>query len=281
MDIFQSILEGCTRAIALQAVDFQRPGRTIGMNGFAGDEAASIRSFSDVIRRAFDIGLTQQATKLIDESCDNICQSRTEVKIGCSIIIRGFLINSTSILTEHKVPPRDPVRNLYATLIRDVLVGKPPERPAKPLGWKQKPRGCHGLCQDCAELNAFLVDSEQASHLFRVAASRRQHIQQVLPADLFLFETVVGGMPHALVVTKTHEEYKRNLTVYSARLSELAARVDGLQGDYVRSLLGDDVYDELVLLKDIVCDDNARQAIKRKANEHLDGSIASRPKLIG
>ncbi|KAI1771894.1 hypothetical protein F4818DRAFT_444892 [Hypoxylon cercidicola] len=278
--VFQCVIEGCKKTLALQIGDLPKPSWSTKEHKFQCAEATSLRGFITVIHQGFGIGLSRQITELLENSCVNIYQSRSKAKYSCPIIVRYFLLNLTSALDKHNVPPLESVRDMYITLLRNVLITSPPKRPRKPPGWKHKPLACTPYCSDCKELNAFLTDSKAQTCEFRMPEKRRRHLQDQLPPGFFQCRTEKDHSPYKLVITKTGREYEESLKQYYNGLGELTKRVDKLQCEYVKSLLGDDLYQELVLLKDIVGPEGMQQTNKRKADEELEGSSASRPRLI-
>lgn len=264
----------------LQVDDLSKPSWSTKELKFQCAEAATLRGFINVIHYGFSIGLSQQTTELLDKSCANIHKS-SKVKYACPIIARHFLINLTSTLKRHDVPPLESVKHMYIVLIRSLIVSNPPKPPTKPHGWKHKPRACTPTCSDCKELNAFLLDSMTQTYEFRMVEKRRKHIEAQLPSGIFFCQTNRDRTPYALIVTKTGREYEGELQSYKDSIATLVAQVSELQDTYVRLLLGDDLYEELVLLKNLVGPEGVQQnSNKRKATEELAGSTASRPHLI-
>ncbi|OTA67761.1 hypothetical protein K449DRAFT_364184 [Hypoxylon sp. EC38] len=285
-DTFQCILEGSIEKIALQIGDFPYPGGSTVAHGIKSTEASLARGVLEVIDQAFDMGLTQQATQLLDVSCTNIHQSCPKPKtksLPCFVVIQQFLESLTVVLRKHHVPPLKSVKNMYMTLLRTILVANPPKPPNAPRGWAHKPRQCGEPCQDCNELNAFLKDSGAQKHVFRMAEKRRRHLENLLPPELFQCRTDKSRSPHGLVVTKLGKEFQKDMEDYKVKLSIYEARVKGLRCEEVKALLGEDLYNELVMLKNVPDSDGAKElgdaGKKRKAEEELEGSNSQRPRV--
>ncbi|KAI1135202.1 hypothetical protein F5Y05DRAFT_395929 [Hypoxylon sp. FL0543] len=285
---FQSILEGSMEQLALRIGDFLHlDDRQTMTHAIKSIPASLVKGFLEVVDHAFDMGLTQQATRLIDASCTNICQScsgsKTEAFPRYSAV-QHFLESLISMLRNDRVPPLDSIKNTFVTLLRNILVAKPPERPKPPQGWAHRPRQCNPSCEDCIELSAFLRSSEDKTREFRMVGKRRQHIEDRLPRDLFHYrQTNRSHLPYGLIVTKLGKEFQLEMREYHQRLSKFEGRVRGLRCEELKLLLGEDMYNELVMLKDIPDSEGAKQLKgaekKRKAEDDLEGSSSSRPRV--
>ncbi|KAI0835287.1 hypothetical protein F5Y06DRAFT_137588 [Hypoxylon sp. FL0890] len=286
IDTFQCILEGSAEKLALQIGDFPHPDWQTRAHGIKSIEASSVRGVLEVIDEGFDMGLTQQAIELIDASCTNISQSCPKPKtegFPCSTVIQQFLESLIVILRKYQIF-LESVKNMFITLLRNILVANPPIRPKPPRGWAHRPRRCNPACQDCKELTAFLTNSDARTHSFRMPERRRTHIENQLPYNLFRCDTNKGRVPYELVVTKLGKESELDMKDYKQRLLIFENRVRGLRCEEVKSLLGEDLYNELVMLKDIPDSDGAKElggaGKKRKAEEELEGSSSSRPRIV-
>ncbi|KAI1768080.1 hypothetical protein GGR53DRAFT_525222, partial [Hypoxylon sp. FL1150] len=269
------VLAFCRNGFALQIEDIPKRSYSTEMSKFQCPEAATLREFLKVLHQAFSNGLWP--VELLGQSCTNIHSS---LKYCCPIIVRHFILNLISILTTHKVEPLPSVRLLLVSFLQEVLLFDLPQRPDRPQGWKRKSRACNPYCGDCRELNAFLGDSGAQTWEFRMVAAKRQHIEKQLPHHLFYCRTDKSSSPQVLIVTKQGNEYEVELRLYRMKLTELTDRVSKFKGEYVKSLLGDDRYDELILLKKLKGSEGAQQTGKRRADEDLAGSSASKPKFI-
>ncbi|XXH00494.1 hypothetical protein Hte_006840 [Hypoxylon texense] len=274
-DVFQCILEGCAEILPLKIEDLLK-----SEHKFPGAELGTLMTFFNIVHLSCDIGLSQQVTELIEKSCANICRSDAKAKYISPIIANRFLQDLTFLLTTYNIPHLESVKHLYIILLRNVLLANPPKRPREPWGWAYKPRACGPYCGGCQELDAFLLNSEVQTYGFRVTQDKRVHLESRLQPGPFMWHTIKGSSPHTLVITKTGTEYGEDLRKYNDSVANLVNQVSRFQCEYVRSLLGNDLYQKLVLLRDILGSEGVQQTEKREADGELDGWIASRPRLM-
>ncbi|KAI0135634.1 hypothetical protein F4814DRAFT_401952 [Daldinia grandis] len=282
-DAYRCILESSTENLALRTSNFPVPYPFTS----PGEKASGFNKTIEVISLGLDMGLSKEAIKLLELSCTNISQSSLELTKTNPLPasqVKSFLEALLAVLQKHKVPLLECVRNLFVTLFRDIFVGGLPKRPTKSPGWKHKPINCYINCQDCRELNYFLVNSKEKEREFIMVTKQRQHLESQLPKKLFLCRTRTGRAPYGLVVTKLGKEFEEDMKEYQRRLSLLKDDLKPFKCEYMESLLGEELYQELVLLKDASDADGAgtteTASRKRKAEEDLDGSSASRPRLV-
>ncbi|KAI0118550.1 hypothetical protein F4776DRAFT_634580 [Hypoxylon sp. NC0597] len=286
-DTFQCILEASVEKLTLGIGDFPYPGWSSRDHGIKSVEALLVSGVLEVIDQAFDLGLTQPATRLLDVSCINIHQScpkpKAKKSFPCFIVIQHFLESLIVVLRKHQVPPLVSVKDMYITLLRTMLVADPPKRPTTPRGFTHKPRKCGEPCQDCNELNTFLKDSKARTHVFRMAEKRRRHLECLLPPQFFQCDTDKSRTPYGLVVTKLGKESQKDMQDYKDKLAAFEARVRGLRCEELKSLLGEELYNELVMLKNVPDSDGAKQlegaGKKRKAKGELEASNSQRLKV--
>ncbi|KAI1414341.1 hypothetical protein F5Y13DRAFT_197797 [Hypoxylon sp. FL1857] len=282
-DTFRRILEGSAKKLALQIEDFPHTNLATRTDGIRCIAAKSVKGVLEIIDEALDMGLTAQGVELLDASCTNIhqsCQAPRTKQLPCSVVIQQFLESLLSVIRKHRVTPPDSVKNMYIAFIRNILFVDPPKCPKPPRGWAHKPRGCNPACRDCNVLDAFLKKEDEQTDVFRMAERRRAHLERLLPADLFQCRTDKKRVPHGLVVTKLGTEFQKDMQDYKDKLKIFEDRVRGLRCKEVKSLLGEELYNELVMLKDIPDSDGAKQLgkpeKKREAEEELEGSTPSR-----
>jgi hypothetical protein len=92
----------------------------------------------------------------------------------------------------------------------------------KPTDWKQDIKlSCQ--CQDCAELQTFLLDPEEIVHRFRVRKDRRQHLHNIIKRHQcdMTHITERQGSPQTLVCTKTRTQYQREKNQWENRVTLL------------------------------------------------------------
>ncbi|KAI1449980.1 hypothetical protein F5Y02DRAFT_413659 [Annulohypoxylon stygium] len=289
--LFKFLVTKSANKLALQSKDFPASSYVPGSRRPPKDPSQPVsitRCIIEVIDQAFDMGLDKQATGLLDKSCINICQCCPKSGSNSApdpLIVRDFLLCLFTMLQKHQFTPPTSLKVMFVALLRNILVCNPPECPKPPRGWAHKPRPkCHQYsypCADCNTLNRFFEDPDMEAGGFRMTLNRQQHLIYQLPDSLYYYQTETN--PPKLIVYKLGNEYKQEMHVYKARLTLFEDHVRALRCDYVKSLLSEELYNELVLLKDIPDSDGSMQTKrgeKRKPEEEGDGSSASRPQLI-
>ncbi len=88
----------------------------------------------------------------------------------------------------------------------------------EPTDWQQDIRlSCQ--CQDCAELQRFLLSPLEKVHRFRVRQDRRQHLHHIIgkhQCDMTHI-TERKGSPQTLVCSKTRTHYQRDKKQWEER----------------------------------------------------------------
>ena len=106
----------------------------------------------------------------------------------------------------------------------------------------------------CKELNEFLKSETEPSRQFQSPGESYYHFRKgLLPSKHFRLETVGDGRgpPSTLVVTKLGTEYQEDLEMHKAEIQKLEKRLLAFRTPFVKAVLGDELYAELVLLSDI------------------------------
>ncbi|RYP77588.1 hypothetical protein DL769_003361 [Monosporascus sp. CRB-8-3] len=188
-----------------------------------------------------------------------IYSAREKIEYMPSSFVREFLEDLVGIAEKHQLPEIPSLRELFEILFRRyVLVGLP-IFPPPPPGWTHKPRSCRDPyrrdpCPHCAELNQFLVASDQVQARFTKAQTCRDHIEKQLNSQFFRWWTEsssVRGYNSTLVVTKLGTEYAEDVQQFLRSVARIEDGVRVFARDYVRRLLGDELYRELILLEKI------------------------------
>ncbi|CAJ2502840.1 Uu.00g102340.m01.CDS01 [Anthostomella pinea] len=292
-EISRRILEGCREKLTLDISDFPEETWFTKAHGFDCLEATFLRDFIHLVDHGLSIGLSEDMTPLLNASFIAVYKHipNSKVKsIPSSRVIQEFLKRLTSTLEKHKVPALESAKHMYTTILRKILVVDLPQYPKQPVGWAHKPRGCAPLCAECRSLNVFLQNSELQTQEFRVLIARWNHLEQQLPKELFRCVTKGSyrqGPKGALVVTKLGREFQHDMAQYRAGLASFEEKLHPFRCEYVKALLGEATYRELVLLENLPHSEAASRLPtaapgqnKRRADEEHDGASASRPKLI-
>ncbi|RYP13933.1 hypothetical protein DL767_010525 [Monosporascus sp. MG133] len=173
--------------------------------------------------------------------------------------VKEFLEDLVDVAEKHQVPEIPSLRELFEVLFRRYILVGIPIFPPPPPGWTHKPRSCRAPygrnpCPHCAELNQFLAASDQAQARFTKAQTYRDHIEKQLTSQFFRWWTEpssVRGVNSTLVVTKLGTEYAEDVKQFLRSVARIEEGVRVFARDYVRRLLGDELYRELILLEKI------------------------------
>ncbi|RYP23854.1 hypothetical protein DL765_000931 [Monosporascus sp. GIB2] len=182
-----------------------------------------------------------------------------KIKYMPSSFVREFLEALVDVAEKHQLPEIPSLRELFEILFRRYILVGLPIFPPPPPGWAHKPRWCRApyrrdLCPHCAELNQFLAASDQAQARFTKAQTYRDHIEKQLTRRFFRWWTEpssVRGVNSTLVVTKLGTEYAEDVQQFLRSVATIEEDVRVFARDYVRRLLGDELYRELILLEKI------------------------------
>lgn len=103
------------------------------------------------------------------------------------------------------------------------LLTRSEQPPESPKDWRQDVKiVCP--CDDCRELQAFVLDPATQTHRFRVRKDRRQHLHQQIDRHRLDMTHVTErtGSPQTLVCSKTRARYERRCRQYSEDLASMA-----------------------------------------------------------
>lgn len=105
-------------------------------------------------------------------------------------------------------------------------------------------------CKDCTDLKAFIRDPKRKDGHFRMAESRRKHLQRHLHSrEGYAIETIRQGSPHTLVITKNDTQYQRERADWESRRDEAKRHITDLaRNPWLKKLLGDN-YEKIIALK--------------------------------
>ena len=105
---------------------------------------------------------------------------------------------------------------LIGTYLRDVL-GKKGQLSNTLL----RKIGCG--CGDCQKLDGFILNPKTTSETFRLAQARRTHLerQAAKASDLCTYQTIRGGSPHGLQVTKLREVVQASVWDYRQKEAKI------------------------------------------------------------
>ncbi|KAI0595065.1 hypothetical protein F4775DRAFT_391464 [Biscogniauxia sp. FL1348] len=216
------------------------------------------------------------ANKLLDSSCSNIVGALQEPGVSRVSIqrvgVERFLLSLVSVLRERRVAPLPSIKGLFELLVRKYIIAEIPQYPRKLNGWAHRPRGCgSSTCSDCPGLDQFITSERLQETSFKIAEKRRRHLDALLPLAVFKTRADTRTRPTTFYVTKLGTEYKLDVVAYKRQLEAVERRLRPFRDEYMRQLLGDDLYHELIMLVSTPGSEYATQggseARKRRAEE--------------
>lgn len=162
----------------------------------------------------------------------------------------NFLEPLTMALESYSVPPVPPVQDFFEVALRDVFHRSIMTRPVQLNGWAHEKVACliGPNCSTCRELNYFLEDPNQKEWHFPAEKRWRQHVESQLRDPIYPLQTLKGRSPHTLVVTKLGTNYDKALRTWKKAIQQVDHNVSWMRRDYLRCLLSDHKYGELIML---------------------------------
>jgi hypothetical protein len=104
----------------------------------------------------------------------------------------------------------------------EFLLTRSEHPPEPPRDWKQDATiSCR--CEDCRELQSFVINPAEQTHRFRVRQDRRQHLHRAIETHSLdmTHTTDRKGSPQTLVCTKTRRTYERRCAQYRGDLASM------------------------------------------------------------
>lgn len=153
-------------------------------------------------------------------------------------------------------------QKLYQTTCIDYTQQYVGREPTRPPSWTRAPKGCHlsfpsVTCGDCTMLDKFLIHPEENVIRFATESKRRRHIEDQLKDQrekrlLKVVTTMTDRSKplvtnrgtiseYMLVITKTEEEWRQDLSRWKVRRAEAKRNISVIGSDEVlRMLLSDE-----------------------------------------
>ncbi|KAI0201670.1 hypothetical protein F4808DRAFT_469332 [Astrocystis sublimbata] len=282
VQIASNVLQSTFSKIALDAVDFKP-------TDWRRAHDAAIYNFFNVLERCFVHGLQSIAAQLLDASWANMdaCHKDEHSKPLTAYVenVEYFVGHWSGRLQKYDAVSQDSTRQLLTLLIRRYIYSRAPSCPVELTSWSFKPRGCG--CSLCKELDKFLQAEDESERIFEFVEVSQPHISYRLPKTFFKVECNFGLEHKDLKVSKLPgKEFEESLREYRLRFDRFEATFANLRNDYMKELLGDTVYREIVMLEGLKASQGAKQltsevptaANKRAADEMLEQPRAVRPR---
>ena len=161
--------------------------------------------------------------------------------------------------------------NLFTKILTDYVTRFVQMEPAKPRGWKKAKRGC--WCEDCKQLDDFLVSPTRRVAEFTLSDGRRRHIEDRMrcsqtgsglseraQAAEFSITTSRTMAPYILKITKRDDRYDDAYRAWAKRAEQARERILNIAPEpELRILLGGN-YDDIVHMDAIKQDQQAEEA---------------------
>ncbi|KAJ2985768.1 hypothetical protein NUW58_g5358 [Xylaria curta] len=155
---------------------------------------------------------------------------------------------------KNKMPPNEPARDFVIAVLKKFVLADLPQCPQQLPGYSHQPRGCK-QCVHCEQLDVFLVSPDQEKAEFHTGLDITPHLESRLPREFFWYTTRRVGYGRntycILEVTKLNREYWAALDEYKKNLRRVLDKVRPFRTEYVKALLGDSAYSELVALEQL------------------------------
>jgi hypothetical protein len=140
-------------------------------------------------------------------------------------------------------------------------------------------QGCgKSSCSECNELGGFLFSEEQKIIHFSWPRNERWHVQNLVKENgLIKFET--GWVSEVLTVTKIQTVFQRDLALYERKMKFLEGLLGPLKSEYLQRLLGNDMYQKLVVLEGHR--PSAENVGRKRSAEERSDEDAKRARITG
>ncbi|KAI8630509.1 hypothetical protein F5Y19DRAFT_474292 [Xylariaceae sp. FL1651] len=279
-DIASILLESGIQKLHLARIEFNSRLR-------GHDDWSECNRFLELVDNCLLSGLTQPVNELLQLSCPSVKTARINGdshahNIHTSTLADEILRTMCKDFEKNKMPPSEPARDFVIAVLRKFVLRDLPKCPKRLEGHAHRPRGCN-RCKHCEELNEFLTSSSEKEREFHKGPRISEHLQQQLPRDLFRClkrdlprPNIKNSKPECfLKVTKLNQEYRKVMDEYKKDLRKVIQKVQSLRTEYMKQLLGDGPYSELVMLEKLPhaaevepINNKSKVGSKRPAGEH-------------
>jgi hypothetical protein len=202
-----------------------------------------------LLNQSLTIGAGDHVSKLLEATYDNLKSELNEVTK--EVLLHGFLKPLVSALDSHEFSTCAPAKDILTLVIRGAFIQKLPAPPESSSGWAHKPSRCRTAgCGACKVLNKFLTSEDQQTQRFAFAKeATRAHFERVLPPRLYRITGEQAEKWYTIVVEKLSKDVPQDGVRYRVSVEQLQAQLAPLQGEFTRKLLGDECYQQLIMLE--------------------------------
>ncbi|KAI8262579.1 hypothetical protein K4K58_000483 [Colletotrichum sp. SAR11_239] len=223
-----------------------------------------LTEFAYRVNEGLTLGAAEQALQLLEAGCNNLVWTKSEWQPSAvqANVVEKFLVPLMTTMQRHNIPVEnhEAVRNLLEVIIGERLLQQLGPFPPRPVGWTYKPRRCapyrgqRTVCRDCDELEVSLTAPDQKVWRFAAAEARRKHINSLLygTEKYFRMTTERTRSAHTLVIEKTGGEYKDEVEKWRRHVQSVASLLSPLRSDFLKNMLGESRYRELILLEPLL-----------------------------
>lgn len=273
---FDYLFEHASNKLVIHELDLHEDPAERWLNTTVGP----CEDFVAFVDHGLTIGATEHSMKLLEAMYDSLAATLPLWDIAKTSergLINNFLRPLALVLERHKPPASSYVRGIFEILIRHGMLPRRPERPSKQPGPAYKTRRCDLTeCADCDLLNDFLANEDEKVWQFTAERSRVTHIKPLV-TDWHLFklkEALLDNGDYSLTVEKDGTDFTKELEAYKSSVARSREHLRELKGSYMRDLLEDECYRELILLEPIAAEDPSLTAAgkKREADELIGES---------
>lgn len=214
------------------------------------------RHFIRMMEEGYINDAREETSKLVEKTCDLLASDTLEtvrmLTLQQASLINDLLRPLAIGLSTHHVEPLPSVQKFFKKCVRHIHEAVPKKPSTGLRGWAHHRRGCspwgENVCKDCTEMDKFLASTTDQVWKLCAAEHRRNHISDRLGSRMYALAIIKGGSPHTLVVRKKEPEEDRVQREYSRKMDHMNSILEPLRMDYVKELLGEATYEELVML---------------------------------
>lgn len=208
--------------------------------------SAQAKQVLEITQKCVELGLQRDAEHLLTAALPNpesIPDKAWGTKWESIFILIEHLLN---LLNEQQDVQLNSIGSQFITkAIQRASSNLAHRRPHPPQDWSQPHvKYVECSCPPCQAVTRFLVDNHQSVGRFSYAQRVRSHLRDSFknPQD-FIYSTDTGRVPHTLVIQKTRNQYKRDLSQWEHDVKKLRSRLAAIQSDFVSKLLVGNVID--------------------------------------
>ncbi|TDZ35889.1 hypothetical protein C8035_v008348 [Colletotrichum spinosum] len=217
--------------------------------------------YATIFDNALTLGLKDDACRFLESCCHDLLSNRPTWPSHerlTSPAAGALLVPAVQSLDKHECPCPPSLKAVFELVLREGVLGDL-QPPSKPEGWKRTTiRVCNQWtfprrCPLCAPLDDFLANKDEEKWTHELNDAERRHVEDVLSSDIMRghlkFMKERRGPGGTYIVQKTNKQYEDELNFHRGRVSRIKKDLSSLRKPIVSEMLGDEMYQELILLK--------------------------------